>query len=138
MIFHLVYVSEKSQHFSAEDIDKIIESSQKNNAQMKVTGLLINNGKFFIQLLEGRKEDVMKAFHRISLDNRHFRIKIVFNGQSESRLFPEWAMGLVREPTENTMNQILPKLHSELQSHEEVRKKIQAALKKFNSKTLAA
>lgn len=138
MIYHLVYISEKSRHFIADDIDNIIEHSQKNNGQGKVTGLLINNGKFFIQLLEGKKEEVMSAFHRISLDNRHFRVRILFTGDSEARLFPEWAMGLVREPTENTMNQILPQLHTEIQAHMEVRSKIQAALKKFNSSRTAA
>lgn len=132
-IHHLVYVSEKSQHFSDHDIDDIIEHSQKNNARGMVTGLLINNGKFFIQLLEGKKEEVMRAFHRISSDHRHFRIRILYTADSEARLFPEWAMGLVREPTENTMNQILPELHSEILGHAEVRSKIQATLRKFNS-----
>lgn len=137
MIYHLVYVSEKSQHFNVEDIDSIIEHSQKNNCDRKVTGLLINHGNFFIQLLEGKKEEVTKTFHRISSDHRHFRIKILFTGESEARLFPEWAMGLVREPNERTMNQILPKLHSEILAHEEVRSKIQATLRIFNSGKLA-
>ena len=79
MIFHLLYISEKSQHFKPSDIEH--------------TGLLINKGAFFIQLLEGKKENVMRTYHRISSDHRHFRIRILFSGNSESRLFPEWAMG---------------------------------------------
>ena len=136
MIFHLVYVSEKSQHFRHEDVDNIIASSQKNNGNAKVTGLLINNGEYFIQLLEGKKDDVMKTFNRICADHRHFRVKILYSASSSSRLFPEWAMGLVREPTESTMNQILPFLHNEIQGHEQVKAKVHAALKSFNGSSL--
>lgn len=136
MIYHLLYVSEKSRHFDHSDVDQIIAVSQKNNADAKVTGLLINNGDYFIQLLEGKKSDVMKTFNRISSDHRHFRVKILFSAESTLRIFPEWAMGLVREPTESTMNQILPFLHSEIQGHDEVRAKIFAALKSFNRSNL--
>lgn len=132
MIFHLLYVSEKSRAFADDDIDSIIGASQRNNQKLKITGILICNGNFFIQLLEGRKDQVMHAFNRISVDPRHFRVRTILTADSEKRLFPEWAMGLVREPTESTMNQILPHLHSQIREHDEVRKKIGAALKEFN------
>lgn len=132
MVFHLIYVSEKSRHFEECHVDDIIDGSQKKNGHIDVTGILISNGKFFIQLLEGRKDQVMETFNRISGDSRHFHIRVLFTGESSKRVFPEWSMGLVREPTDATMNQILPHLHTEINQHQKVRMKIQAALKSFN------
>ena len=50
----------------------------------------------------------------------------------------QWAMGLVEARQESTMNEILPGLHTEIQTHVEVKSKIQGAMKKFNSRNKAA
>ena len=47
-------------------------------------------------------------------------------------------MGLVEARQESTMNEILPGLHTEIQTHVEVKSKIQGAMKKFNSRNKAA
>lgn len=69
MIFHLLYISEKSDVFNeASDLQSILLKSQANNEKKNLTGLLIRNGNFFIQLLEGKKETVMSLYHTISSD----------------------------------------------------------------------
>lgn len=132
MIFHLLYVSQRSKNVQDKDLDDIIEVSQRNNGANDISGLLIQNGDFFIQLLEGNKSKVQTTFNKISTDPRHFRVRTIYSGESPQRLFPMWAMGLVKEPTEKQMNEILPKLHTEINKHQELKLKITAALKEFN------
>lgn len=132
MIYHLLYISQRHKNVEDAELEDIIEVSQKNNSEKELTGMLIRNGDFFIQLLEGSKAKVQSTFSKISADSRHYRVRTLFTGEPDQRLFPNWSMGLVKEPTEKIMNELLPVLHTEINKHHELRQKIVSALKEFN------
>lgn len=94
MIYKLIYSSIESYHLSYELMEDIAFKASIYNKTKNITGLLVYINGSIIQLLEGEKEDVLALFEdRISKDNRHKDIKIMMNGDSDARTFPEWNMG---------------------------------------------
>lgn len=76
------------------DIFKIVESAQKRNKPLGITGLLLYIDGGFIQLLEGEEDRVKKLYEKISKDNRHEQLKVILQGTIPERDFPSWNMGL--------------------------------------------
>lgn len=133
MVHHLLYISEEISPITDVDLEIILERSRTNNQKKELTGILIKNGTFFIQLLEGKKETVEGLYKVISKDPRHTRVKtlIVFN--STNRLFPTWSMGLVDGKTEvKKMNELIPLIHSDVLKQVSAENRIISVLKKFN------
>lgn len=66
-----------------------------NNMLEHVTGLLLYGQQQFIQVLEGRKENIERIMDIISSDKKHEQIQIVVYEPIEERAFNAWNMGLV-------------------------------------------
>jgi hypothetical protein len=60
-----------------------------------VTGLLLYREGSFYQVLEGSESDVMATFHDIEGDPRHKEVRVLFDGETESREFADWQMGFL-------------------------------------------
>jgi hypothetical protein len=48
----------------------------------------------FIQILEGKEDDVLDTFDRIQDDSHHEQIIKLFSGNTDKRHFPNWKMSL--------------------------------------------
>jgi hypothetical protein len=79
-----------------DDVDGILGASRINNAAVGVTGMLVYNGKRFLQTLEGNAEDVSSVYNRISTDRRHHGMVILSTSDIKERRFGEWAMAGLR------------------------------------------
>ena len=55
--------------------------------------MLLYCNSYFIQLLEGEKEDLISLFSNISLDGRHTAVEKVMESEMTSPQFPDWSMG---------------------------------------------
>ena len=134
MIFHLLYISEKTSLYHDSDLQTIIENSQLRNSAKEVTGILIKNGPFFIQLLEGKEETVMSVYRMISLDKRHDKCRVLMSFRDTKRMFPSWHMGLV-EAKDNDIRlaEFIPYLHGGILTTIGTRDKMIQVLKNFNS-----
>lgn len=86
-----VYVSTAEQ-LEQDDVAAILASCQRHNAERGVTGLLLYNGRNFLQLLEGTADDLEWIMHRIERDNRHHGISRLYDEPTETRACPDWAM----------------------------------------------
>lgn len=93
MLSRLTYFSEQNPLVSV-DMLKLMQSCQRNNTQVGVTGVLYYNGSSFIQVLEGGRIEVSWIFHRICKDPRHHNIVLIECASVPKRLFPNWSMGL--------------------------------------------
>jgi len=98
-MYHLIYVSQAAQPLTETELAGILEKSRDYNRRDGITGLLIykltpsaNRGNF-MQLLEGEKADVQKAFERIKADRRHHTKIVLEEGEIAARNFPDWSMG---------------------------------------------
>lgn len=95
MLIRLVYASRSAGVLSPIDVKDIVRSSQRNNAQLGVTGALMLSNGIFLQCLEGDHLVVNNLYHRILLDARHREPAILSYVESEQRLYGAWSMGLV-------------------------------------------
>ncbi len=92
-IVRLVYISQPTDQFQADDIEKILVSAQANNRAKFVTGMLVFNSNLFLQVLEGGPEQVNGIFSKIFKDPRHRKVQLVNYGPIKKRLFADWSMG---------------------------------------------
>ncbi|MEM7690379.1 MAG: BLUF domain-containing protein [Pseudomonadota bacterium] len=91
MISQYLYIS-TAPSLSREDIDAILAASQRNNPAHGVTGLLLYNGRNFLQLLEGEESNLVSLMLKISHDPRHTGISMIDRKMVEERVCPNWAM----------------------------------------------
>ena len=77
-----------------EDLNAILAASQRNNEKAGVTGALIFDTVWFIQILEGEREAVSAVLRRIMGDERHDELTVMDCRPAEARLFGNWWMGL--------------------------------------------
>ena len=94
-IFHLLYRSQSRGETSRNQLQQILESSVRNNGRRDITGLLLYNGKTFLQLLEGDEGAVRRCYEKIAVDPRHSAAFVLAQVRGTRRLFPEWKMGSV-------------------------------------------
>lgn len=91
MINQYVYIS-TAQGLSRDDIDVILDTCARNNVAQKITGLLLYNGRNFLQLLEGDKASLDPLMSVIEADPRHAGVAILHKGEVAARVCPDWAM----------------------------------------------
>jgi len=104
----LIYTSLSSVQDDAEEVKKILASSERNNVANTVTGLLMFDGHRYIQILEGEAENVDQLYDVISKDPRHKDLELLHKGGISGRSFENWRMayealplGLLEDLAEN-------------------------------------
>lgn len=104
-MYRLVYVSTAKEGLSAAEIGDILDVSASNNDERRITGFLAHNGRFFMQALEGEREEVLEIYERIVADDRHFGVVQILGEEIVDRAFPDWSMNYFRvdEPKGHTM-----------------------------------
>ncbi len=96
-IVRLIYFSELSidakNGSMIDQINKILVSSQKWNQIKNITGALIFDSKWFVQVLEGDLDEVWNLYRKIESDPRHVNSRFVEMVTVPSRRFSDWSMG---------------------------------------------
>jgi hypothetical protein len=97
MLTRLIYHSEN--HLGAagsmiSDLNAILDISNRKNEQADITGALIFDSLWFVQILEGDREAVSRTMCRIIADPRHDAVTIMDCRTVDTRLFGNWWMGL--------------------------------------------
>ncbi len=92
MPHRLIYLSKVENHVRYEDAESIAEVSARNNAKVGVTGLLVYTPSHFLQVLEGEEGVVREIYERVKEDERHSRVKTLFDGRVAEAEFGKWAM----------------------------------------------
>ncbi|HSM54043.1 MAG TPA: BLUF domain-containing protein [Erythrobacter sp.] len=95
MLRQYVYIS-TADGIGPEDITSILDSCQRNNSERDVTGLLLYNGRNFLQLLEGDVEDLSWVMRKIEADPRHNGVSIIEDIAIAGRACPDWLMRHIR------------------------------------------
>lgn len=93
MLHQLTYISTARATLLLSDVEQILQTSRQRNERDQVTGLLIFDGKRFLQALEGPIEAVEQTFSRIALDPRHRALVRLSSRGVETREFGNWSMG---------------------------------------------
>ncbi len=94
----LVYYSENqldpAQGSVVAQLAKILSASNRNNKPKNITGALVFDDLWFLQVLEGDRQDVWHTFERIKDDERHSRVTLAEMCDVQERIFGNWWMGL--------------------------------------------
>ena len=94
MLKQLLYVSTPDYDLSLNGLSDILVSSNKNNANVDITGYLFCSDGLLFQVLEGPDLNVDHLFtYKISVDKRHSNITNLSESLIEKRSFPNWRMG---------------------------------------------
>lgn len=88
----LVYISTAVPGLTPADVDAILAASRRNNRRDGISGLLVHDGKRFLQVLEGTAPLVNAAFIRIKADSRHRAAVMLSARDVDGRQFGEWDM----------------------------------------------
>ena len=98
MLTRLVYHSEN--HLGLDkgkmiaDLNAIMDSANRNNEKNGVTGALIFDTLWFVQILEGERVAVSETLRRIMADGRHDAVTVMDARPIAERQFGNWWMGL--------------------------------------------
>ena len=93
----LVYASTAAEKVNQQTVENILVKSKENNERENLTGFLVFNSGFFLQVLEGCQESVNKVFCKIVRDERHSNVTILSYDDMYERSFPLWTMALATE-----------------------------------------
>jgi hypothetical protein len=92
-MFSLVYISSAADPMSSADLADLLSRSQRHNASLGVTGMLLYKDGNVMQVLEGEESVVMKLYSKIKGDPRHRGVLTLLQGPVPERQFPDWSMG---------------------------------------------
>ena len=91
-MLQLTYISTAAPDLPKGAVGEILNLSRRNNAPAHVTGLLLYDGRRFLQALEGEAAMVNETYRRIKADPRHRAIVLLSANEVGTRAFGDWAM----------------------------------------------
>ena len=94
-LHQIIYVSKATQAFTDLQVAEMANRFAMNNAKLELSGVLLYESGYFLQLLEGEKFNLYHAFKTIRDDDRHSQIEIISDGEIAERMFFKWNMRFV-------------------------------------------
>lgn len=92
MLRQLIYRSRATAPMADEDIRKIVDDSLPFNTTHDITGLLLFDGEFFFQVLEGASDSILSLFEHLKSDARHTNVIKVLDTTISQREFGKWSL----------------------------------------------
>lgn len=91
-LHRLIYVSDQCEYIELADLKEILAKSERSNAELEITGLLLMVDRKFLQVLEGPAAELNVLYEKIMRDSRHKNIKLISYTPIHDRHFKEWSM----------------------------------------------
>ena len=92
----IIYCSTAKDSVTLETISSIVKAAAANNKEHGISGFLLFNQKFFVQVLEGESESLNHTYHKIVRDDRHEKLVILsLERNIPFRKFFEWDLAFV-------------------------------------------
>ncbi|MEP4546698.1 MAG: diguanylate phosphodiesterase [Saccharospirillum sp.] len=98
-LHQLIYRSKKSQWVGSAEVRSIIERSSTINKNMSISGTLLFDGEYFLQVLEGSQSEVLECLCRIQADPAHSQLVILLDETVDEREFGTPGMQLIESQT---------------------------------------
>lgn len=89
----VVYRSTALTGLEANDLDHLLVDARAHNQLAGVTGVLLYDGRCFLQYFEGARPDVDRIYARIRASRLHVDLHELQNGPISQRVFHQWYMG---------------------------------------------
>lgn len=101
-----MYVSASIPGLAPEQTERIRVSSERDNARLGITGLLLHQGSSFYGVLEGDRRRVFRLMERIITDPRHRDVQILRESPVSRRRFENWSFGAIPRGVSGTLDRI--------------------------------
>ena len=88
----LIYVSTTTAPMARPAFDALLKQARSFNRTVGITGCLIYQDCYFMQMLEGKKEALEALMEKIKMDPRHCDVRTVIEGPARRRVFIDWSM----------------------------------------------
>ena len=135
-IYCLVFTSVATRKISDEDLKGLLAKSRQYNLALNITGMLLYLDPYFRQILEGDDSIIDEKFKKISNDEMHHKVSLIYKQPIEERSFSKWTMGFNKigiEYFEDAENLIEIYKNDAFKKHP---KEVIELLKMFNDETL--
>ena len=99
MTYRLIYESQSAEAMTDDELRMIAMFSALWNRQHGIAGLLLHHNGRILQVLEGPQDAVKLLFKKISRDQRHHSIELLYSNPCREPVFDDWSMGY--RPMEN-------------------------------------
>lgn len=90
----LIYRSRAHRPFDGSALGALLHTARRRNRSEAITGLLLYDGRSFVQWLEGPADGLNRVLDSICRDPRHGDIEIIARADSAPRTFSGWDMKL--------------------------------------------
>lgn len=91
-MYRLIYKSRSTGKINWAVVENIMNTSLKNNLRDLLGGVLLATETHYLQVLEGKFEDVNRTFMRIIHDPRHTDLQLISFHAIDGRLFDHFGM----------------------------------------------
>lgn len=102
----LIYISRAVVPLDEADVKYLAQTSAAKNHQNNITGLLLQVGNYFIQVLEGEHGVVTSLLEKIACDVRHTDVRTIYRSANTNRIFDRWNMGFFNIEQHYTLNRL--------------------------------
>ena len=92
MLIRLLYISRSVGPQTSTVTGSILKIALTNNRINQITGVLCQGVGFFIQVLEGERNNVNELFLKIANDRRHKNVELISFEEVTLRKYPKWLM----------------------------------------------
>lgn len=97
----IAYASDAIPWLSADHVDGLARSAARFNFEAGVTGVILYDGRRFLQYIEGPEDSINVVHSRILAARSHRELVELGRGRISARVMPYWSMRLLPvEPAE--------------------------------------
>lgn len=86
----ICYLSKEAEALKDSELESLFKFIVVMNPTLNISGALLYNNNFFLQVLEGKKEIIKELFAKIRKDKRHKDILMILDQKIENRIFENY------------------------------------------------
>ena len=86
----ICYLSKEAEALKDSELERLFKFIVTMNPTLNISGALLYNNNFFLQVLEGKKEIIKELFAKIRKDKRHKDILMILDQKIENRIFENY------------------------------------------------
>ena len=98
---YFMYLSSATARLIDPQLDDMLRTALRNNAEHGITGILAHVEGSFIQYIEGPQAALDQLERNLNADRRHKNLFVSERGEIPTRAFPDWSMAFERKRPES-------------------------------------
>ena len=89
----LCYIIRAARLMATRELSNLLAAARKYNVAHGITGMLLYKDLSFLQILEGPRDALATLYALIRVDQRHTKVRTLFENPIDAREFADWTMG---------------------------------------------